>query len=154
MHHATSLPVLVPSHNQKRHAAPHFEYLYIRSVIVPLMIPSASCDADTGANCVTWPKNHFIPHFNHLDIKNALISSMNCQCHVLPVPIASHIYQLSWPKECSGAANDTIASCDADVSANHITWPKYVVPNFCSLHLRNVKGAIGDTISITWCQFQ
>ena len=43
----------VASHDQKSHVVPHFEYRYLRNMMVPLMIPSALCDADTGGNGVT-----------------------------------------------------------------------------------------------------
>ena len=39
--------------DQKGHVAPNFDHLGLRNATVPLMMPSASCDADTSANGIT-----------------------------------------------------------------------------------------------------
>ena len=46
--------VLMTSHDQKCHIAPHFNFLDLRNAVVPLMMLLALCDA--GANSVTSPK--------------------------------------------------------------------------------------------------
>ena len=38
-----------------------------------MTIPSLSCNADTGANGVTWPKSHVALHFDHLDLRSAMV---------------------------------------------------------------------------------
>ena len=45
--------VSMASHAQKSHRAPHFDCLDLINAMVPLMMPSASCDADTGTNGIT-----------------------------------------------------------------------------------------------------
>ena len=42
-----------PSHEPKNHVALPFYFLVLRNAMVPLMMPSVSHDADTGANGVT-----------------------------------------------------------------------------------------------------
>ena len=61
----------VASHDQKCHVTPHFEYPYPRNVMVTLMMPSASPDADTGANID--PKSHVAHHF---DLWNSVVPLM------------------------------------------------------------------------------
>ena len=44
------------SHYQKGHVAPHFDYLDITNVVVPLRMPLASHDADAGTKSITGSK--------------------------------------------------------------------------------------------------
>ena len=46
------MPVLAPmvSHDPKSYVEPHFNHLDLRNAVVPLTMPSVSCDADAGAN--------------------------------------------------------------------------------------------------------
>ena len=60
------------SDEQKNHVTHNFDHLDVRNIMVPLIIPSESCDVDTGANGVTCPKSHVVPHFDHLDLRNAM----------------------------------------------------------------------------------
>ena len=46
-------PVLIASHDQKGDHAPHFDYPDLRNVMVPLMIPFMTCDADVKINVAT-----------------------------------------------------------------------------------------------------
>ena len=41
----------MPLHDQK--IAPHFDYLYLRNVLVPLTMFLVSCDTCTGTNGIT-----------------------------------------------------------------------------------------------------
>ena len=47
------MPMQMISHDEKSHIAPHFNHLGLRNVMLPLMIPSASCGADSDTNGVT-----------------------------------------------------------------------------------------------------
>ena len=38
-----------------------------------LMMPSVSCDADTGANSITLPRSHAAPHSDQLDLPNGIV---------------------------------------------------------------------------------
>ena len=61
------------SHDQKSHVAPHFYDLHLRNSVVPLMMPSVSCDADTGTNGGKCPqKSHVAPNFYFLCLINAM----------------------------------------------------------------------------------
>ena len=48
-----TVPVLMALHNQKGHVVPHFHHLDLRNIMVPLPMPLASCDADTGTIGIT-----------------------------------------------------------------------------------------------------
>ena len=125
-HHVTPMPVLVVSHHPKSEIAPHFEYLGLRNVMVPLMVQSASCDTDSGANGVTWAKKHVAPHFDCLDLENAVVSVM------MPS-----------------------ASCDADTDNNGITWPrKSWYTSFQLSWPKKCNGTIDATVAIMWCWSQ
>ena len=50
------------SHEQKSYVAHHFKHLDLRNVMVPLMVPSASCDANASDN-----------HFDHLGQRKAMM---------------------------------------------------------------------------------
>ena len=66
-------------HDHKGHLVCHFDHLDIRNVMVLLTMPSASCDADAGANGVTLPKRSCCTSFYS-----------------------------SWPKECNGIINNAV----------------------------------------------
>ena len=59
------------------HIVPYFDCLDLGDTVVPLMMSSALCDADTGFNGTKWPR-------------------MSCCIK----------FQLSWPKVCNSAIND------------------------------------------------
>ena len=60
-------------HDQKCYIALHFNCLNLRKAVVPLTMPSASCDARASVNNVTWAKTHVAPYFDNLDLRNALV---------------------------------------------------------------------------------
>ena len=70
--------------------APHSDCLNPRNAMVPLMVPSASYDADTSANGITWQKSHAAPHFKWLNLRNVVGTIGNvidivwcpCQCQL------------------------------------------------------------------------
>ena len=41
------------SHDQKCHVTPHFDDLYLRNAMIPLITPSASLDTSASANDMT-----------------------------------------------------------------------------------------------------
>ena len=43
----------VVSCDQENHVAPHFDHLDLGNTLVPFIMPSVSCDADTGADSKT-----------------------------------------------------------------------------------------------------
>ena len=47
------MPVPVVSHDQKGHVAPHSNHLDLWNVMMPLMMPSESCDTDACASGIT-----------------------------------------------------------------------------------------------------
>ena len=47
------MPVLMSFHDQKVDVVPHFDHLDVRNVMVPLMVPLASCDPDAGTSSIT-----------------------------------------------------------------------------------------------------
>ena len=44
--------------------------------MVPLMMPSTSCDADTDTSGITLPESDVVPHFNCLDLGKAMVALM------------------------------------------------------------------------------
>ena len=72
------LPVV--SHDKNSHVEPSFNHLHVMNAVMPIMIPSASCYADTHANDVTSQKIMF-----HLDLKRFSIAIINAIC-------------IKWPK--------------------------------------------------------
>ena len=96
-------------HMTKSHVATHFGYLYLRNV----MMPSVSCDPDTGANGLTWPKSHVAPHFHCLDLRNAMVPLMmlSAACYASTNGVTWSCYtsfQVSWHMEYIGAIGDGI----------------------------------------------
>ena len=86
------VPAPMVPHHQQSYITPHFDCCDVRNAILPLMMPSAPCDANASTNGITLPKKYFAPHFNHIDVWNAMA-------------------QLMMPS----------ASCDADASTSGIT---------------------------------
>ena len=66
------IQILMSSHDQIGHAL-YFNCLCLRNAMVSLTTMSASCDTDTTANGVTWPKHHVAPHFDHLQLRYAKV---------------------------------------------------------------------------------
>ena len=50
---ASQIPVVIVSHDQKSHVAPHFSCLNLRNAVVPFTMPSTSCDIHTSSSIVT-----------------------------------------------------------------------------------------------------
>ena len=46
----------LPIHDQKSHVKHCFNHLDLANKMLPVTVPSVSCDACTGANNITWPK--------------------------------------------------------------------------------------------------
>ena len=78
----TPTPVPMSSHDQRGHVANHFDCLDLMNAMVPLMMPSVSCDANASVNGVRWPKSNVSTSFNPLDLMNAVVSLM--------IPLASY----------------------------------------------------------------
>ena len=137
-HHLVPMLVLMTSHDQKDHVAPHFCHLDIMNVMVSLTMLSASCDV----NGVTLPKVmlHLIQStwLKECDgvIDNA-IGTMWCRCqsqlHHMSKKLMLH--SISWPKECSSAIHEAICitSCWCWCKWHHM--PKTVMLNFIPIIL-------------------
>ena len=51
--------------------------LGLGAAVVPMMMPSVSCDADTGTNGIpSHDQNHVASHFNCFDLSNTMVPSM------------------------------------------------------------------------------
>ena len=70
------IPAPMASRDQKGHIVPHFDCLDQGYVMVPLMMPSALCDADLVSMTSHDQEHHVAPHFNGLDLRNAIMSLM------------------------------------------------------------------------------
>ena len=139
-YHVTQKLVSVASHD--------LNDLDIRNVMVPLKMPSGSCDANAGApnfyhlnqKCngatddtitIIWcwhqwchilkKKSYVPPHFDHHDLNNTMGHWWNWWLYMMPVPMVSHDQQ-------------------SNVASFWLSWSMK-----CS-------GSIDDAISITWCQ--
>ena len=58
--------------------------------VLVLMLASVSCAiddvvCDADANGITLPKGYVTAHFNHLDLRNAVMSFIHHQHHLMPV---------------------------------------------------------------------
>ena len=99
--------------------------------MLPLMIPSALCDANASANALTWPKRSFTLHFDWLAQEIQWCHWCHW-CHVMltPMPMASF---------------DTNLTC--------VTWPKMsCCSSFWSSWPKECNCAIDVAISIKCCQ--
>ena len=72
--HVMLLLAPLVSHNQKSYVAHHFNHLYLRHVMVPLMMPWALCN--TGAKGITWQRSNVPSQFDCLDLRNMMVSLM------------------------------------------------------------------------------
>ena len=95
------------------------------------MMPLASQDTNTGTDDATWPNSHVAPHFYSVDLMNtsmplaihsALCDAVQIVLHdkYQVVPYFNHI-------DLTNAVFSfmlLLASCEADTSANDITWQK------------------------------
>ena len=45
---------VMASHDPESHVAPHFDYLDLRNILLPLIMPLVSCDTDTSINGITF----------------------------------------------------------------------------------------------------
>ena len=77
--------------DQKSHVAPCSDRLVLRNVMMPLIMPSRLCDADTGANGIIYDqKSHPSSHLDCYELTNAMVPFMMSHCHVTLTPIVSH----------------------------------------------------------------
>ena len=83
----------------------HFCYFDQTNLMVVLMIPLASYDADDGASSITWPEKSSCISFDHLDVRNRM------------VPLIT-----------------LLESCNTDTRTYGITCPQYCVAH-CFSHL-------------------
>ena len=115
-HYVTPISVPVASCDPKSHVASNLEYLGLSNVVVPLMMLSVSCDGNTDANGVTWPRKTCCTSFWLSSLRNAIVH--------LVMPSAAHdvsangvtwsfctSFWSSWPKECNGAIEDVNYIC-------------------------------------------
>ena len=105
--------VLMALHDQKSHVAPHFNYLNLRNRMVPLIMPSASCDAHASANGITWPKSLVALQFHHLGLRNAMVWLM----------------MLFAPHDADVSTNGIIGPKMLHYTSLWLSWPrKWMVP--------------------------
>ena len=131
--------------------------------MVPLMKLLVSCDTDTSANGIRWPKHHIASHFNCIDLRNVMLPFLYNWHHLLQRPVSMASHKL----ECHVASFfnyldliDTVmpftiplASCDANTGAWCITWPKnQCCTSFWLPWLNKCSGAFDDAIGIPWWQ--
>ena len=64
------------SHDQKCHVIPYIDGLDVSNAVVWFTMLPASCDADSGASGITWPKGHVVPNIDHLHVRNTLLTVM------------------------------------------------------------------------------
>ena len=115
--HVTLMPVPMASNDQS-HAAPHFNCLDLRNAMVPLKMLSIAYDADTNAltsqntntNAIMWCQwyhmtSHVASPFSCLNLTNTMVPPMML-----------------------------LASCDTNVCANGIKWPKSHVSSHFDCH--------------------
>ena len=90
-------PTLIPMVwlDQKSHAVPHFDCLDLRNLMMPLTVPSVSCNANTNVDSITYC--------------NSLWSSWPKEFYVMLMPIASNDQKVIWPKEFSGSIDTPFA---------------------------------------------
>ena len=126
-------------HDQETHVAPHFNFLELRNVMVPLVMLLVSCDTDL--NGITWHQHQW-----H---------------HTMPMPVSqdkkSHVTSNF---DCLDLRNVTVtlrmltASCDANTNANGMTWPERSCDtSFWSSRHNECSVAINNAISTIWCWF-
>ena len=93
----------------KSHISPCFNFLDLGNADVPLIMPSASWDADTGI--IIWSQKSCWNTFYCLDLRNTMVSLMillalcDAQANVATWPKEDmlHIIHFSLPKEINGA---------------------------------------------------
>ena len=149
---------------------PHFDYHDLGNAVVPLM-PSASCDADTGTNNITWPRSHVAPYLNCLDLEKAMMTLMMLLAlcgtvsdpsgimwhqhqwhHVMQMPVAvvSH-YQKSPSTSNFDCGIVTLRMltrpCGATTCANGIIWKE---KSLCTSFLSSWPKQCSDAIDIKW----
>ena len=100
----------------KMHVAHHFNCLDIRNVMVPLTIPSASCDPGADAYGVTWPKKSCCTSFwfsclVSLDLRNAFVPlMMSLVSHDQKKKSCSMLFQSSWPNKQNHSIDNAVSS--------------------------------------------
>ena len=117
--------ILVPMtlYDSKSHIAPHFICHALGNSMVPFMVPSVSCDADTGTNGITWQRK-------------------SC-CTTI---------QLSWPKKCSSVIDDAVGIIWCR-SQKGVIWPKETCCKSFHLSLcKENSNTIYDAVDIIWHQ--
>ena len=152
------MPVQVPdASHELNHVAPHINHLDQRNAVVPFTMLSASCDADTGANGITWPKCHVAPHFDHLYLRKGMVP--------LLMPLASHGYKcLVAPMfDHLDLGNVLVTfimwsiSYDTDIGVTDVTWPKVMLHLILIILTQKCSGTTHDTIGVIqywhWCQW-
>ena len=114
------------SHDQKGHVALYLNILNLRDAMKPLLTLPSSWDAAASAYGITWPKGDVAPHFNYPDLMNAMVPLMM----LMPEPMASCDQKSYTAPHCT-CLNLTmvlfmilLASFDATLVPNGITWPK------------------------------
>ena len=95
LHQMMLMPAPNTSYDQNTHVAPNFSYLDQTDAMVILMVPFASCDADAGANCITWPEK-------------------SCCVILIMLRITYRMLPLM----------TLMASCDTETNISGITWLK------------------------------
>ena len=125
--------------HHKCDAASHYNCLYLTNVLVPLIIPLASCKS-TLVQLRHWQyhQHHMMP---------------------MPAPIASHdqkrscytSFQLSSLNKCNGSIDVaiTITICRCWCQWHHITKKVKLCVQFHHLDVK-CKGALDDTVGIMW----
>ena len=123
-HDMLLVPVPPVSKDQESHIASHYNHLELTNGMVLLMTLLAPCDSDTSVNGIIWPNSYVVHCSNCLNLMGTMI--------LLVV---------------------TVAWCDADASANSVKWLKksYCI-SFQSPWANKRSDAIGDAISVMWCQ--
>ena len=138
------MPVSLAPYDQERHAAPDFYHLGLNDVMVPLkcckhhvtltLIPMALCDTNISGmiGCQwQWQLCNMTKKVLLL-----LISCLDVRSVVLPLTML-------------------IASCDANISANGMTWPeKSCCTSLQSSWPNKCNGAIDNAINTTCCLCQ
>ena len=74
LHELTQIAASVALHDQQSYVASHFDYLCWSNVVLPLMIPLPSHDAD--ASSITGAKCNVTSPFDHPDLTNGMVPLM------------------------------------------------------------------------------
>ena len=126
--------MLMVSHDWKVHIAPHFNHIELKAAVVALTMPFVYHDDSAGTKGITSPKRLCCTLFwlcwskeCSVAIGNAIsIIQYWCQCqwcHMIRAFVAPHFncFEL---RNAMVSLMMLLASCDSDVRASCITWPK------------------------------